>query len=71
MALPISGCPITGNACEIGGEKDECSGFKSFITHVRKFIEKSPENKEWAIKYAKFDLMKENINLVNQTLVSN
>lgn len=66
-----SGCPITGNACEVNGQKDECSGFRSFVTHVRKFIEKNEENKKWAMKYAKFELMKENISLVNQTLVSN
>ena len=66
-----SGCPITGNACEVNGEKDECSGFKSFVTHVRKFIEKSSDNKEWALKYSKFELMKEPMTLSNNILVSN
>lgn len=66
-----SGCPITGNACEINGEKDECSGFKSFISHVKNFMEKSSENKEWALNYARIELMKENISLSNSMLVSN
>ena len=46
-----SGCPITGNACTINGVVDECSGFKSFINHVRKFAEYSNDNKEFLIKY--------------------
>lgn len=66
-----SGCPITGNACETNGVTDECSGFKSFITHVRKFIDKSPDNKKWALEYAKFALMKEPVELTNNILVSN
>lgn len=40
-----SGCPITGNACTINNEVDDCSGFKTFINHVRKFINQSNENK--------------------------
>lgn len=44
-----SGCPITGNACAIGNERDDCSGFKTYINHVRNFIEQSPENKEIAL----------------------
>lgn len=66
-----SGCPITGNACETNGVTDECSGFKSFISHVRDFIEKSPDNKNWALQYAKFNLMKEPVELLNNILVSN
>lgn len=66
-----SGCPITGNACQVNEEKDECSGFKSFITHVRKFIELSPENKSWALSYNNFDLMKEKSFINNSLLVSN
>jgi radical SAM protein with 4Fe4S-binding SPASM domain len=66
-----SGCPITKNACEINGIKDECSGFKTFITHIRKFIEKSQENKNWALQYTKFSLMKNSVNLTNNFLVSN
>lgn len=46
-----SGCPITGNACSINGLKDECSGFKSFISYVRDFINKSEENKKFALAY--------------------
>lgn len=46
-----SGCPITGNACTIKGIKDECSGYKSFINHVRNFIAKDKDNKEILIKY--------------------
>jgi uncharacterized protein len=45
-----SGCPITGNACEINGVKDECSGFKSFITHVREFS-KTSGGKEFMENY--------------------
>ncbi len=44
-----SGCPITGNACSINGETDDCSGFKVYINHVRKFISESEENKKIAI----------------------
>jgi radical SAM protein with 4Fe4S-binding SPASM domain len=46
-----SGCPITGNACSINGEIDECSGFKSFITHIRKFMNQSNDNKNFLIDY--------------------
>jgi radical SAM protein with 4Fe4S-binding SPASM domain len=40
-----SGCPITGNACTINGVVDECSGYKSFITHVRNFLKQDKDNK--------------------------
>lgn len=56
-----SGCPITGNACSINGVTDECSGFKSFITHIRKFMEKSPEHLDFVMKYQRGDLLPENI----------
>ncbi len=49
-----SGCPITGNACEIDGQTDECSGYKSFITHVRKFINQSEDHKLMMIKYMSY-----------------
>ncbi len=39
-----SGCPITGNACNINGVVDECSGYKVFINHIRAFIKASPDN---------------------------
>lgn len=55
-----SGCPITGNACLINGQKDECSGFKSFINHVRKFIETSKENENFIQLYHAGKLMPEN-----------
>jgi len=32
-----SGCPITGNGTPDG--ETECSGYKSFITHVRRYVE--------------------------------
>lgn len=46
-----SGCPITGNACTINGERDDCSGFKTYINHVRDFISQSEENKSMLIDY--------------------
>lgn len=47
-----SGCPITGNACTTSqGEVDECSGYKTFITHVRNFINASDENYALALAY--------------------
>jgi radical SAM protein with 4Fe4S-binding SPASM domain len=46
-----SGCPITGNACNINGIIDECSGYKSFINHVRDFIKKDESNKEILVNY--------------------
>ena len=42
-----SGCPITPNGI-INGE-DECSGYKTFINHVREFIKKNGE--EPILKY--------------------
>lgn len=48
-----SGCPITGNACTVDGVKDECSGFKSFITHIRRFKEKSAEHEKFLNIYLK------------------
>lgn len=56
-----SGCPITGNACTINGIKDECSGFKSFISHVRSFIAQGPEQMEFVKKYHEGKLLPENI----------
>ena len=56
-----SGCPITGNACEVNGVQDECSGFKSFINHVRDFISKSPEHLDFVKKYQNYDLLPQNI----------
>lgn len=56
-----SGCPITGNACEVNGVQDECSGFKSFINHVRDFIAKSPEHLDFVKKYQNYDLLPKNI----------
>jgi radical SAM protein with 4Fe4S-binding SPASM domain len=41
-----SGCPITGNACTINGVVDECSGFKSFLTHVRQFLAQDKDNRK-------------------------
>ena len=46
-----SGCPISGNACSINNVVDECSGYKSFITHVRNFVSESDENKKMANDY--------------------
>lgn len=64
-----SGCPITGNACEVNGVKDECSGFKSFISHVRNFIDESEENKNWVINYLNFEYIENK--LINNQLLSN
>ena len=67
-----SGCPITGNACEINGIKDECSGFKSFINHIRKFKCQSEDNELYLKKYMSFDLLKYNQNSAcNNSLLSN
>lgn len=52
-----SGCPITGNACTINGQVDECSGFKSFINHVRNFINASEDNKNLVISYYNGELL--------------
>ncbi len=52
-----SGCPITGNACTVNGVKDECSGFIGFISHVRKFINDSAENKKFVIDYYNHNLL--------------
>lgn len=52
-----SGCPITGNACTINGVTDECSGFKSFINHVRKFAEASKDNQEFLVKYMQMEFI--------------
>jgi len=56
-----SGCPITGNACSINGVVDECSGYKSFINHVRAFMEKSPDHLEFCIRYYNGALLPENV----------
>lgn len=67
-----SGCPITGNACSIGGEQDDCSGFKTFINHVRKFISVSPENKELLSRYMdNYFLPQDFQNLLNKTVLTN
>jgi len=64
-----SGCPITGNACEVNGKKDECSGFKSFITHIRNFIKTSSENRLILEKYLKHEFLNHaEINRVNVAL---
>jgi radical SAM protein with 4Fe4S-binding SPASM domain len=46
-----SGCPITGNACTINDKVDECSGYKSFITHVRNFIKQDKDNAKMLDSY--------------------
>lgn len=46
-----SGCPITGNACTINGVVDECSGYKSFINHVRNFLKQDKDNKDLLVAY--------------------
>lgn len=46
-----SGCPITGNACTINGVRDDCSGFKTFINHIRAFKVTSKEHEEFLFKY--------------------
>ena len=66
-----SGCPITGNACEVNGEKDECSGFKSFINHVRDFMNISEDNKQWLIDYTQYKFIDIDKNITNELLVSN
>lgn len=65
-----SGCPITGNACQINGVTDECSGFKSFITHVRNFIEQSDENMRFALSYMQGDLLPKKYQLEKQSILS-
>jgi radical SAM protein with 4Fe4S-binding SPASM domain len=52
-----SGCPITGNACTINEVVDECSGFKSFLTHVRNFASKSQDNHNFLVAYMQHELM--------------
>jgi len=66
-----SGCPITGNACEVNGQKDECSGFKSFITHIRKFVNQSSENKEILEKYLRLDFTPSFLKPNKSTIVTN
>lgn len=46
-----SGCPITGNACTINGVVDECSGYKSFLTHVRNFLKQDADNQKLLAAY--------------------
>ncbi len=46
-----SGCPITGNACNVNNVIDECSGYKSFINHIRNFISKDKDNKLILVDY--------------------
>jgi len=46
-----SGCPITNNACMIDGIMDECSGYKSFIDHIRKFLKLDEDNEKILISY--------------------
>lgn len=46
-----SGCPMTPNGPENG--QKECSGFKSFLTHVDNFMSKSKKHKQLALEYAK------------------
>lgn len=67
-----TGCPITGNACTINGETDDCSGFKTFINHIRKFIGESPDNKELVANYMNNDYLPAKFkNLLNQTALTN
>lgn len=56
-----SGCPITGNACTVNGVQDECSGYKSFINHVRHFMEQSEDNMKYVIAYHNQQLMPSNL----------
>lgn len=66
-----SGCPITGNACEINGVKDECSGFKSFITHVRDYLKQSDENKVILEKYLKQEFIPDYLKLDESVIFTN
>lgn len=52
-----SGCPITGNACEINGQRDECSGFKRFITYIRNFKAQSAEHQKFLEGYLNRDFL--------------
>lgn len=61
-----SGCPITGNACTINGVVDECSGFKSFINHIREFSNKSTDNYNFLTSYLNHQLIPKG--LTSQTM---
>lgn len=56
-----SGCPITGNACSINGVTDECSGFKSFINHIRHFMAQSLDNEAFVKAYYQGDMLPQSI----------
>lgn len=45
-----SGCPVTPNGPADG--ETECSGYKSFLLHVLRYAEQSPEHRERLISYA-------------------
>ena len=49
-----SGCPITPNATPHSDET-ECSGYKTFINHIRRYIEKN--GKEKLLKYANYGFL--------------
>lgn len=67
-----SGCPITGNACTINGVVDECSGFKSFINHIRDFSKKSADNKRFLEEYINMKLMPNlNNKIITDVMISN
>lgn len=68
-----SGCPITGNACTINNVVDECSGFKSFINHIRKFAEQSEDNRKILLAYMNFELLSQKLNpeSINNVAISN
>ncbi len=65
-----SGCPITNNACSINGVMDECSGYKSYINHVRKFVATSKENKEILEKYFNRELFPKSQNVTKEQLIN-
>lgn len=66
-----SGCPITGNACTYNNEVDDCSGFKTFINHIRAFIKEDKENNTALLeKYFFSDyLPKEFLNKINKSVL--
>lgn len=66
-----SGCPITGNACTINGVVDECSGYKSFINHIRYFIAKSVDNKEIVKKYLNQEFINKKFLNISSEVINN
>ena len=55
--IVVAGIAQSNPTNDIKGEVDECSGFRSFLSHIRKYIKNSSENKEKLIKYVNQDFI--------------